>query len=122
LSLVFVIHLTHLQSVICLNPKLLKTKEEDLYDFAFVDADKPNYAEYHERLLKLVRVGGAIAYDNTLWGGSVARPEEDCGLPPQEMVDRVALIELNKSLAVDPRIEISQVPIGDGFTICRRLH
>ncbi|ONK77243.1 uncharacterized protein A4U43_C02F4550 [Asparagus officinalis] len=101
-------------------------KDEDLYDFAFVDADKPNYGEYHERLLKLVRVGGAIAYDNTLWMGTVAATEEDEDeddpLSPQEKLDREALVELNKFLAGDPRIEMSQVSVGDGLTICRRLY
>ncbi|XP_020252876.1 flavonoid 3',5'-methyltransferase-like isoform X2 [Asparagus officinalis] len=104
-------------------PKDGKVKEEELYDFAFVDADKPNYAEYHERLLKLVRVGGAIAYDNTLWMGTVAASEEESeSLHPMLKLYRGPLVELNKSLAADPRIEISQVPIGDGVTICRRLY
>nr|WGU11345.1 norbelladine 4'-O-methyl transferase [Crinum x powellii] len=104
-----------------LDKMLQEMKEEDLYDFAFVDADKPNYANYHERLLKLVKVGGAIVYDNTLWYGSVAYP--DCpGLHPMEEEARVAFIGLNKALAADPRIEISQVSIGDGLTICRRRY
>ena len=47
------------------------------FDFAFVDADKANFHHYHERLLRLVRVGGLIAYDNTLWGGSVAAPDDE---------------------------------------------
>lgn len=94
--------------------------DDDLYDFAFVDADKISYAKYHERLLKLVRVGGAIAYDNTLWYGSVAKPD-DSSIPPPAKINRDALLHLNKFLAADPRIEISQVPIGDGLTICRRV-
>ncbi|XP_020252875.1 flavonoid 3',5'-methyltransferase-like isoform X1 [Asparagus officinalis] len=106
-----------------LDKMLDEVKEEELYDFAFVDADKPNYAEYHERLLKLVRVGGAIAYDNTLWMGTVAASEEESeSLHPMLKLYRGPLVELNKSLAADPRIEISQVPIGDGVTICRRLY
>ncbi|XLS51023.1 hypothetical protein HN51_011700 [Arachis hypogaea] len=50
---------------------------EGSFDFAFVDADKSNYWNYHERLLKLIRIGGMIIYDNTLWGGTVAWKEED---------------------------------------------
>ncbi|KAK6793395.1 hypothetical protein RDI58_006848 [Solanum bulbocastanum] len=46
------------------------------FDFAFVDADKVNYQKYHERLLQLVKVGGIIVYDNTLWFGTVAMPED----------------------------------------------
>lgn len=97
-------------------------KQDDLYDFAFVDADKKAYGEYHERLLKLVKVGGVIAYDNTIWFGTVALPEDDASIPTWAKEDRKAIIELNKFVAADPRIEISQVPIGDGLTICRRLY
>uniref|UniRef100_UPI0034E057AC norbelladine O-methyltransferase n=1 Tax=Lycoris longituba TaxID=272140 RepID=UPI0034E057AC len=104
-----------------LDQMLQEMKEEDLYDFAFVDADKPNYANYHERLVKLVRVGGAIVYDNTLWYGTVAFPEYP-GLHPEEEECRVSFRNLNKLLAADPRVEISQVSIGDGLTICRRLY
>ncbi|KAJ6837196.1 caffeoyl-CoA O-methyltransferase-like isoform X1 [Iris pallida] len=95
--------------------------EDELYDFAFIDADKVSYGEYHERLLKLVKVGGVIAYDNTIWFGTVAVPE-DASLPMFAKEGRTALIALNKFLAADPRVEISQVPIGDGLTICRRLY
>ncbi|RVW24497.1 Flavonoid 3',5'-methyltransferase [Vitis vinifera] len=60
-----------------LNDLIADGNEEGTLDFAFVDADKENYLNYHELLLKLVRVGGIIAYDNTLWFGSVARSEEE---------------------------------------------
>ncbi|THF99562.1 hypothetical protein TEA_001574 [Camellia sinensis var. sinensis] len=52
-------------------------KKEGEFDFAFVDADKETYINYHEPLLKLVKIGGIIAYHNTLWGGSVAPPSND---------------------------------------------
>jgi len=42
------------------------------YDFAFVDADKQNYENYYERCLRLLRPGGLLAFDNTLWSGAVA--------------------------------------------------
>ncbi|MGZ4467403.1 MAG: class I SAM-dependent methyltransferase, partial [Nocardioidaceae bacterium] len=51
--------------------RLLAAGEEATYDFAFVDADKTGYDAYYERLLRLVRPGGLIAFDNTLWGGEV---------------------------------------------------
>ncbi|KAJ0989432.1 hypothetical protein J5N97_007788 [Dioscorea zingiberensis] len=103
-----------------LDKMLKEIKEDELYDFAFVDADKDNYPEYHERLLKLVRVGGIIVYDNTLWLGTVAGPV-DPSLPKLILEVRDAILKFNKVLAADPRIEISQVCIGDGISICRRV-
>ncbi|XP_059318523.1 cation-dependent phenylpropanoid and flavonoid 8-O-methyltransferase 1-like [Lycium ferocissimum] len=89
------------------------------FDFAFVDADKVSYQKYHERLLQLVKVGGIIVYDNTRWFRTVAMPEEFVreGMKP----NRHHIIEFNKFLAADTRIQISQVPLGDGITVCRRL-
>jgi len=55
---------------------LLQKGNEGSFDFAFVDADKVNFWNYHERLMKLLKVGGIVVYDNTLWGGTVAMPEE----------------------------------------------
>lgn len=89
------------------------------FDFAFVDADKVNYQKYHERLLHLVKVGGIIVYDNTLWFGTVAMPEES--VKEAMKPSRFHTIELNKFLAADNRVQISQAPLGDGITICRRL-
>ena len=89
------------------------------FDFAFADADKSNYVNFHERLLKLVKVGGIIAFDNTLWFGFVAEDEE--GVPDHMREYREALIEFNKKLALDTRVEVSQISIGDGVTLCRRL-
>ncbi|XP_009598639.1 putative caffeoyl-CoA O-methyltransferase At4g26220 [Nicotiana tabacum] len=100
--------------------KLLEDNDnKESYDFAFIDADKVNYQKYHERLLQLVKVGGIIVYDNTLWSGTVAMPEESVS----ELLKAVRhhTIEFNKFLAADTRIRLSQVPLGDGITICRRL-
>ncbi|XP_038976569.1 norbelladine 4'-O-methyltransferase 2-like isoform X2 [Phoenix dactylifera] len=95
-------------------------EEDELFDFALVDADKLNYGEYHERLLKLVQVGGVIAYDNTLWCGSVAVPVDPSN--PEEFIEvRNHQVKFNDFLAADSRIDISQVCIGDGLTICRRI-
>lgn len=100
--------------------KLLENNEnEGSFDFAFVDADKVNYLNYHERLMKLVKVGGIVVYDNTLWGGSVAMPEES--VPEGMKHVRHFTIELNKSLASDPRILMCHAPLGDGITICKRI-
>ncbi|XP_059463270.1 flavonoid 3',5'-methyltransferase-like [Corylus avellana] len=104
-----------------LNALIADGKEEGAFDFAFVDANKEDYIKYHELLLKLVKIGGIIAYDNTLWSGSVAVAEND------EMNERIRkgrkhFIELNSILAIDPRIESSLISIADGLTLCRRLY
>ncbi|KAL1825414.1 hypothetical protein ACET3Z_012192 [Daucus carota] len=100
--------------------KLLESSgNEGSFDFAYVDADKINYRNYHERLLKLLKVGGVIVYDNTLWGGSVAMPEEH--VAQEWKAGRHWTIELNKFLASDSRVQICLAPLGDGMTICKRL-
>ncbi|XP_073021434.1 LOW QUALITY PROTEIN: flavonoid 3',5'-methyltransferase-like [Primulina eburnea] len=90
------------------------------FDFAFVDADKDNYINYHEELLKLVKVGGIIAYDNTLWGGTVAISEDD-EMENYLRVWRQAVVDFNDFLAKDSRIELALLSIGDGLTLCKRL-
>jgi predicted O-methyltransferase YrrM len=81
------------------------------FDFAFIDADKTGYDAYYERCLRLVRAGGLIAIDNTLWSGSVARPAQDA--------DTAALQQLNAKLHRDERIDVALLPIGDGLTLAR---
>ncbi|XP_019707600.1 caffeoyl-CoA O-methyltransferase [Elaeis guineensis] len=95
-------------------------KHKGSLDFVFVDADKENYLNYHKRVLELVRVGGVIGYDNTLWNGSVAAPPE-APLPDHVRRLRGPILELNKYVAADPRVEICQLSIADGLTLCRRL-
>ena len=92
---------------------LLADGEEATYDFAFVDADKAGYDGYYERLLRLVRPGGLIALDNTLWSGKVIEPDADDK-------DTRAIRALNAKLAVDDRVSLSLVPIADGVTLARR--
>ncbi|PON42138.1 O-methyltransferase [Parasponia andersonii] len=93
------------------------------FDFAFVDADKVNYCNYHERLMKLLKVGGIVVYDNTLWGGTVAMVVDELAEEPSwRLPYREYMIKLNKLLAADPRIQISHAPVGDGITICRRIY
>lgn len=92
---------------------LLASGAESTYDFAFVDADKSGYDGYYERLLRLVRPGGLIAFDNTLWGGRVLDPDA-------EDEDTRALQALNRKLAGDERISICLLPVADGVTLARR--
>lgn len=93
--------------------RLLGEGQDDSFDFFFIDADKENYDGYYERGLRLVRPGGVIAVDNTLWSGKVADPavQDD---------STVALRALNDKLHRDERITLSLLPIGDGLTLARR--
>eukprot|EP00258_Populus_trichocarpa_P046306 XP_024462325.1 caffeoyl-CoA O-methyltransferase isoform X2 [Populus trichocarpa] len=100
--------------------EMLSNDKQPEFDFAFVDADKSSYKHYHEQLLKLVKIGGIIAYDNTLWYGLVAKEVDDEAPELLRMV-RTVIMEFNKLLSSDPRVEISQISIGDGVTLCRRL-
>ena len=90
----------------------LAAGEAGTYDFAFIDADKVNYDDYYELCLLLVRPGGLIAIDNTLWSGRVALPARD--------EDTAALQKLNRKLHADERVDLSLLPIGDGLTLARR--
>ncbi|KAI3888589.1 hypothetical protein MKX03_031358 [Papaver bracteatum] len=102
--------------------KMLENAEnEGTFDFAYDDADKVNYWNYHEKLLKLLRIGGVVVYGNTLWGGSVAMSDESL-VPEHYRASRRHSIEFNKLIAVDSHIRLSQVPVGDGSTVCIRLH
>ena len=91
----------------------LAAGEAGRYDFAFVDADKPAYDSYYELLLKLLRPGGLMALDNTLWSGAVLNPEE-------REPNTVALRALNDKLHRDERIDLSLLPVGDGVTLARK--
>jgi len=82
------------------------------YDFAFIDADKTSYDGYYERCLQLVRTGGLIAFDNTLWAGAVAKPAKDA--------DTRALQALNDKLHADERVDSALLTVGDGLTLARK--
>jgi len=93
---------------------LLAARGQDTYDFAFIDADKENYANYYEKCMELVRPGGLIVVDNVLWrkGWVINATAED--------EETVAVRAFNSRLRDDPRIDLSMVPIGDGVTLARR--
>jgi predicted O-methyltransferase YrrM len=92
---------------------LLREGQAGGFDFAFIDADKETYQAYYERVVTLLRPGGLVAVDNTLWSGTVADPT---------VVDRdtAALRAFNAALYADSRIDLSLVPIGDGLTLARK--
>ncbi|MGB5776014.1 MAG: SAM-dependent methyltransferase, partial [Sedimenticolaceae bacterium] len=93
--------------------KLLSDGAAGGFDMAFIDADKTNYDNYFERCLQLLRPGGLLMFDNTLWNGAVADPED-------QAADTLALRALNHRLLGDERVSLSLVPIGDGLTLARK--
>ena len=93
--------------------QLIKARETDTYDFAFIDADKSNYDTYYEQTLKLVRPGGLIAIDNVLWYGRVA----DATVTDNRTQKIRAL---NQKLFQDERVDLSLLPVGDGLTLARK--
>jgi predicted O-methyltransferase YrrM len=84
------------------------------FDFAFIDADKANYANYYDRAMVLVRPGGLIAIDNVLWHGAVIDPGETDA-------DTEAIRAFNLKLHADERVSLSLVPLGDGLTLACKL-
>ena len=94
--------------------QLLSEGKQGTYDFAFIDADKMEYQGYFDKSLELLRIGGLIAIDNVLWGGSVI----DDSIQDSSTK---AIREFNENLSSDPRVSISMVPIGDGLTLACKL-
>jgi caffeoyl-CoA O-methyltransferase len=80
-------------------------------DFAFVDADKPGYADYYEELLARLRPGGLIMLDNVLLRGRVLDPDDDAAR---------AMATLNDSLAGDERVDVAVLAVSDGVTLLRK--
>jgi caffeoyl-CoA O-methyltransferase len=92
---------------------LLDEGAAETFDLAFLDADKRGLDGYYERALDLVRPGGVIAVDNTLWHGKVADPEETDAATE-------AIRAFNLKVRDDLRVSLSLVPIGDGVTLARK--
>jgi O-methyltransferase len=93
--------------------ELLTTGRAGAFDYAFIDADKANYDAYYEMCLQLIRPGGLIAIDNTLWDGKVANPTVTDA-------DTVAIRALNAKLFSDRRVSLSFLPFADGLTLGRK--
>ncbi len=80
------------------------------FDFAFIDADKPNYNAYYEIAIRLVRRGGLIALDNMLWSGKVANPGN-------QEESTVAIRALNRRIREDVRVDSVLLSVGDGVML-----
>ena len=92
---------------------LLAAGEAGRFDFAFIDADKESYGAYYERCLELVRAGGLIAIDNTLWSGAVIDPAH-------RDADTEAIRALNDAIHRDGRVDVAMLTVGDGLTLARK--
>jgi caffeoyl-CoA O-methyltransferase len=86
---------------------------DEAYDFAFIDADKPGYADYYEQCLARIRPGGLIALDNVLLSGRVLDPP-----PGDESASDMAA--LNDRLVADERVDLVMLGIADGVTLARK--
>ena len=101
----------HLGNALDIIPKLDKT-----FDLVFIDADKENYSNYFNIIIDKLNPGGIILSDNVLWSGKILDTtikKDDTSTP--------ALIEYNKLLKNDNRVETVVLPIRDGLTISRKL-
>ena len=83
------------------------------FDLVFIDADKSNYPTYLELLLPKLPLGALLLSDNVLWSGKVVEPVKD------DDTDTQALLEYNRLLNEDSRLETVLLPIRDGLTISR---
>jgi caffeoyl-CoA O-methyltransferase len=89
---------------------LIDDGQSGTFDFAFIDADKSNYERYYELCLKLLRKGGLLSIDNTLWGGRVADPTVTDA-------DTETIRAISRKLVSDDRVTACLVPVGDGYSL-----
>ncbi|WP_313375659.1 O-methyltransferase [Chishuiella sp.] len=93
----------------------LETIQNNTIDLAFIDADKESYPYYFEKVLQLLRPGGAMLVDNVLWYGKVMLEEEDKKDPSTQI-----LKDFNEMVTQDNRVESIILPIRDGITLIRK--
>jgi predicted O-methyltransferase YrrM len=93
---------------------LIGAGRKGTFDYAFIDADKERYNLYYERCLDLVRPGGLVAIDNTLWDGKVADPKVTDA-------ETAAIRALNQKVHADARVSLCFLPFADGLTLARKL-
>ncbi|MDO1446261.1 O-methyltransferase [Rhodocytophaga aerolata] len=86
------------------------------FDLVFIDADKINYATYYDLVFDKVRPGGYIIADNVLWSGKVVEQTHK-----KVDVDTQAILDYNKKVQQDSRVENILLPIRDGLLVARKL-
>jgi caffeoyl-CoA O-methyltransferase len=87
---------------------------EGPFDFVFIDADKVNYIHYYEKVLPMLRPGGWIAADNTLWNGKVVSD------PAEQDDDTRALVAFSRHVANDDRVTQALLTVRDGITLIHK--
>ncbi|ETK31857.1 SAM-dependent methyltransferase [Microbispora sp. ATCC PTA-5024] len=85
---------------------------EELFDFAFIDADKSGYPVYYEEVLVRLAPGGLIAVDNTLQHGEITDPSAGGNVP--------GMRAFNDLVAADDRVTGALLPVADGLTLVRK--
>jgi caffeoyl-CoA O-methyltransferase len=89
-------------------------KENHYFDIVFIDADKDNYKKYFDNTLELTKKNGLIIIDNVLWHGEVADKKNN------EKYTNI-IRDFNEHVKDDKKTEQVIIPLGDGFTVCRKL-
>ena len=92
---------------------LLSLPDEELFDLAFIDADKESYLDYWRQVVPRIRPGGLIMVDNTFSHGRVLDAGNDNPVV-------IAIRDLNDHAAADDRVDVVMVPLGDGLTLARK--
>jgi caffeoyl-CoA O-methyltransferase len=87
---------------------------EEVFDFAFIDADKTGYGAYYEEILARLRPGGLMLLDNMLQGGAVI----DAAVTNESVV---AIRSLNDAIASDSRVKVVLLPMGDGVSFVQKI-
>jgi predicted O-methyltransferase YrrM len=100
----------HIGDAIAIIPALNKK-----YDLVFIDADKENYLNYFDLIVPMMNPGGIILSDNVLWSGKVLETPD-----PRDLSTNI-LLEYNKKINQDSRVETVLLPIRDGLTVSRVL-
>lgn len=92
---------------------LTEAGEASRFDLIFIDAVKEEYSAYYPLAYGLLRPGGLMVMDNTLWGGSVADPEK-------QGAETIAIREFNRLVQADERVDVCLLPVGDGVSLIRK--
>ncbi len=90
-----------------------RSPEQEQFDIAFIDADKPSYGLYFDEIVPRLRAGGLVLVDNVLWSGRVVDPQADDE-------NTVAIRAFNDKVSSDRRVESVILPLSDGLTLARK--